>query len=143
MDHKWQHKNVSLDQMSEVMVQAFPALDPQEQRAGIVLYRLLAGGNPIALPELTQALQWTGVPAGQFLSTSNLRNLVEWGTNQTVIGFGGLTSRNSRHSLVFNDRRLCTWRQLGLHICDLAPQFVVDAGEVLGPVFVLELDLDI
>jgi len=109
MDHTWQQKNVSLDQMSEVVVQAFPALDPQEQRAGIVLYRLLAGGNPIALPELTQALQWTGVPAGQFLSTSNLRNLVEWGTNQTVIGFGGLTSRHSRHSLVFNDRRLYTW----------------------------------
>ena len=109
MDHTWQQKSVSLDQLSEVVVQAFPTLDPQEQRAGIVLYRLLAGGNSITPPELTQALEWTGVTGAHFLTSSNLRNLVEWGPDQTVIGFGGLTTRHSRHSLVVDDRRLYTW----------------------------------
>jgi alkylmercury lyase len=109
MDHAWHRDSDSLDQIVEAVVRAFSTLDPQEQRAGIALYRLLAGGNSIARPELTQAMQWTGVPAGQFLSSSNLRNLVEWGTDQTVIGFGGLTTRPSRHSLVVKDRRLHTW----------------------------------
>ncbi len=34
-------------------------------------------------------------------------------------------------------------RELVLHVGDLAPQLVVDAGKILGPVLVLELDQDV
>lgn len=98
-----------MNDMIEAILQAFPTLNPQEQRVGIVLYRLLAQGNPVSPSEMTELLEGTGVPANQFLLESNLRNLVEWDRNETVIGFGGLTTRHSRHSLVVEHRRLSTW----------------------------------
>lgn len=109
MGHKRQGDGASLDQMLEAVVRAFPTLDPQEQRVAILLYRLLAEGNEVAPPDVTQITEWSGVPADQFLRESNLRSLVEWDHNETIIGFGGLTTRHSRHSLVVGDRRLSTW----------------------------------
>ena len=109
MAHGWHRDSVSLDDLIEAVVQAFPTLSPAEQRAGIMLYRLLARGSPISLSDVTGMLQETDLPAGQFLLESNLRNLVEWDDDQTVIGFGGLTTRHSRHTLVVEGRRLSTW----------------------------------
>jgi len=64
--------------MFEAVVQAFPTLNPQEQRVAIMLYRLLAEGGPVAPSALTQVKEWSGMPADQFLLKSNLRSLVEW-----------------------------------------------------------------
>ncbi len=109
MANTWDRDSVSLDQMLEAVIQAFPTLDPEEQRVGILLYRLLAGGHPVAPSALTQVKEWSGMPAHQFLRQSKLNSLVEWDHDETVIGFGGLTTRPSRHSLLVGDKRLSTW----------------------------------
>lgn len=109
MDQAWHRENASLDEMFEAVVQVFPTLNHQEQRVAIMLYRLLAEGGPVAPSALTQVKEWSGMPADQFLRKSNLRSLVEWDHNETVIGFGGLTTRHSRHSLLLGERRLSTW----------------------------------
>ena len=109
MANTWDRDSVSLDQMLEAVIQAFPTLDPEEQRVGILLYRLLAGGDPVAPSALTQVKEWSGMPADQFLRQSKLSSLVEWDHDEAVIGFGGLTTRPSRHSLLVGDKRLSTW----------------------------------
>jgi alkylmercury lyase len=109
MAQTWYRDNVSLDQILEAVIQAFPTLDHQEQRVGILLYRLLAGGDPVEPSALTQVKEWSGMPADQFLRQSRLSSLVEWDHGETVIGFGGLTTRHSRHSLLLGERRLSAW----------------------------------
>ena len=54
---------------------------------------------------------WSAADGLAYLNEGQLGTRVEWGgsTGDLVIGFGGLTTRNSRHSLIIEGRRLSTW----------------------------------
>lgn len=111
MTKGWHAGAVSLDVIHDTLAEMFPLLDATAQRAAIALYRMLAEGNPIPPDALAEKLGWRDGEARPYLRESELRSLVEWeGTSgDLVIGFGGLTTRNSRHSLIVEGRRLSTW----------------------------------
>jgi len=105
------HGTPSLDQIQEAMAGAFPPLDPQGQRAGAALYRLLTAGEPVIPGALGEAMGWGTGEARRRLVEGDLRSQVEWDgpARNRVVGFGGLTTRHSRHSLLVDGRRLSTW----------------------------------
>jgi len=111
MRQEWRSGPISLDTIHETLVEAFPLLDATAQRAGAALYHLLAQGDPLPPDALAEKMGWPEGNAKQYLREGDLRSMVEWGgaSGNLVVGYGGLTTRHSRHSLILDGRRLSTW----------------------------------
>ena len=111
MTHDWSRSAPSFDEIHEAMAAVFPELAGPEQQAGAALYRLVAGGEPVLPAALGEKLGWKPGEARRYLVEGDLRSQVEWDgpARNRVVGFGGLTTRHSRHSLLVDGRRLSTW----------------------------------
>lgn len=100
-------KNLTtLDQLSAA---AMPGLSSEEQRAGIVLLRELAKGQPVAVPQFAAAL---GVPLNEaqaLVNESELRRLIYAGEDGRVVGFWGLSTARTHHRFTINGRTLWAW----------------------------------
>jgi alkylmercury lyase len=111
MTPDWHPGAPSLDRLHDALVDAFPRIDGEGQRVGAALYRLLASGEPITPGTLGHHLGWVTGEARRYVTESELRSQVEWDgpARNRIVGFGGLTTRHSRHSLLIDGRRLSTW----------------------------------
>jgi alkylmercury lyase len=88
---------------------AMPGLSTEEQRAGIVLLRELAKGEPVAATQFAAAL---GVPvsdAEALLKDSGLRRLTYVGEDGRIVGFWGLSTAPTHHRFTIKDRTLWAW----------------------------------
>ncbi len=88
---------------------AMPGLSSEEQRAGIVLLRELAKGEPVAVPQFAQAL---GVPineAAALVNDSGLSRLIFTGEDGRVAGVWGLSTAQTHHKFTINGRTLWAW----------------------------------
>jgi alkylmercury lyase len=95
-----------LDQVSEEIVNALPRLSAADQKLAIKLYRLLAEGKPVSRERLAQAVN---SPIAEVRQTLNEWPGVYYDENDRVIGFWGLTVKETRHRFEVNSRTLYTW----------------------------------
>jgi alkylmercury lyase len=95
-----------LNQVSEEIVNAFPRLSAADQKLAIKLYRLLAEGEPISRERLAQAL---AMPVGEVNRTLSNWPGVYDDDDHNIIGFWGLTTKETRHRLDLNGKALYTW----------------------------------
>jgi len=107
------------------MAGVFPAMDSDEQAIALVLYRLLAKGDPVA-PE--QICRESGLPAGQVNDTLAAWPGVFFDEDRRVIGFWGLSLRETPHRLEVNGKTVygwCAWDTLFIpQLLDTSAQVV-------------------
>lgn len=96
----------SPSQVSDFLVQAFPEINREQQQLSLHIYRSLALGKPVSV---TQLQKLTGLTAG-FIS----QNLQSWpgvffDDHKNVVGFWGLTTRETSHRLNVDGQTSYTW----------------------------------
>jgi len=84
----------------------FPALDATGQRLSLALYRELARGAPVALPQLAALVE---LPADEVGRRLQAWPGVSYDDAQRVIGYWGLTLSRTTHRLHTDGRDLYTW----------------------------------
>lgn len=103
-------KNMTtVDELWTPAARRFPAFPPDEQRAGIVLLRELAGGEPVGAAQLAQAL---GIPVGDaeaLIRESGLSPFVHADEGGRILGFWGLSTARMHHRFTLNGQPLWTW----------------------------------
>jgi alkylmercury lyase len=100
---------LDLEELAASIVGYFPTLDLLEQRLSLALYRLLAEGQPVPRPSLTERL-------GISVETVN-RILDGWpgvffDAERRIVGYWGLSipsKHTSPHKLTVNSRTLSAW----------------------------------
>jgi alkylmercury lyase len=86
-----------------------PGLSPEEQRAGVVLLRELAKGEPVPVPRFANALDVPVSVAEALVKQSELRRLIYAGEDGRVVGFWGLSTARTQHRFTINGRTLWAW----------------------------------
>jgi alkylmercury lyase len=100
---------ITADDLSQAACRLFPAVPPVEQRAGLVLLRELARGEPVAVAQLARAL---GVPvetAQVLLTDSAMSPFGHKDEEGRIQGFYGLSVTPTHHQLTINGRTLWAW----------------------------------
>ncbi len=95
-----------LDQLARIFVEAFPRLDVDDQGLAITLYRLLAEGEPVSRERLARAF---ARPAKAVSHTISQWPGVFYDESDHIIGFLGLTIKETRHRLQVNGITVYTW----------------------------------
>jgi hypothetical protein len=88
---------------------AMPGLSSEEQRAGVVLLRELAKGEPVTAAQFAGALAVPVNDAAAILKDSGLRRLTYVGKDGRVVGFWGLSTAPTHHRFRIKDRMLWAW----------------------------------
>ena len=101
-----QQAAVSLKELAEKIVGAFPPSDPMRRHVAVSLYRLLMEGKPVSIGRLANTLDLPGEMVSQVLSLyPAFRD-----DQGAVIGFGGLTvAEMPPHIFRVEGRTLSTW----------------------------------
>ncbi|MEX0590101.1 MAG: organomercurial lyase [Xanthobacteraceae bacterium] len=100
---------VTVEEMWESVARSFPVPLAEEQRVGIVLLRELAGGKPVAVARLAEALG-ASLPATETLVRNwALAPLVHFGDAGEIRGFHGLAAVPMSHRFAIGGRTLWTW----------------------------------
>jgi len=97
------------DRLWEAARGRWPVPSLGEQRAGIVLLRQLAHGEPVTIAQFAQALDASDEVAGALLKKSALSPLIHTDEAGRVRGFFGLSVVPTSHHLTVEGRRLWTW----------------------------------
>jgi alkylmercury lyase len=87
----------------------FPVVSHEEQRAGLVLLRELARGEPVAMAQLARALAKPAEAAEAFVTDSALSPFVHKDEGGRIQGFYGLSVTPTHHQLTINGSRLWAW----------------------------------
>jgi alkylmercury lyase len=95
-----------LDQLARIFVEAFPRLGVDDQGLAIMLYRLLAEGKPVSRERLARAFAW---PAKTVSQTLSQWPGVFYDESDQIIGFLGLTVKQTHHRLKVNGVNVYTW----------------------------------
>lgn len=99
----------TLDELWQAaMPRLIPRLEPEEQRAALVLLRELSRGEPVATADLARALEVSTAEAQRLLSESALRTFAFAATDGRTEGFWGLTTRPTHHRFTVGGRTLWT-----------------------------------
>lgn len=99
----------TLGEFWEAWDTAMPRLTPDEQRAGIVLLRELAQGEPVSTSGLAQVLEVPTGVAEALLRDSALKRFVYWSEDRRVEGFWGLATKPTHHRMMFDGRTFWSW----------------------------------
>ena len=99
----------SANELWEASSRRLPEFSPEEQRAGLVLHRELARGEPIGAAQLAQALAVPNGDAEDLLTESGLSPFVYTDEGGRVLGFWGLSTVRMPHRFNLEGRRLWTW----------------------------------
>jgi alkylmercury lyase len=99
----------TVEKLWEAACCRFPVLSPEEQRAGILLLRELARGEPVAIDQLARALGKPIDTVEAFIKSSALSPFVHAGEAGRIQGFWGLSVARTHHQLTVDRRRLWTW----------------------------------
>ena len=129
----------SLDHIATAVIDAFPKLSAQEQRAALALYRLLAKGRPVSAEQLSAA---SGVPGPAVRDMLARWHGVQRSADGAVTAFWGLTLSKTKHRFGFDGRDLhtwCAWDTLFLPPLLGAPAEVVSACPVTSEVIMLRV----
>lgn len=97
------------DDVWEPVARHFPEFSPEEQHAGIVLLRELAGGEAVSAARLAEVL---GTPVDQaeaFLRDSQMSPFVDADEAGRVTSFWGLASTPTHHRFTLDGQPLWTW----------------------------------
>ncbi len=101
-----QQAAVSLKELADKIVGAFPPSDPVSRQVAVSLYRLLAEGKPVPIGRLANTLDLPGETVSLGLS----RIPAFYDDQGAVIGFGGLTvAEMPPHIFRVEGRTLYTW----------------------------------
>ncbi len=95
-----------LDEVAADIVGAFPRLDSADQKLTLKLYQLLADGEAVDPLRLAQAIN---IPISEVRQTLNQWPGVYYDENNHIIGFWGLTIKETRHRFEVNGKTLYTW----------------------------------
>ena len=96
----------SLDQIADAVIGAFPRLSPKEQRASFTVYRLLAKGQPVTVPQISSASSVASDAVAEMLGRWHGVERDEAGA---VTAFWGLTLRQTKHRFRIGATQLHTW----------------------------------
>ncbi|MPY89490.1 MAG: alkylmercury lyase [Luteitalea sp.] len=103
------NKTATIDELWEAACCHFPVVSQEEQRAGIVLLRELAGGEPVTIAQLARALGTPTETAEALTRDSALSPFVHAGEEGRIQGFWGLSVTPTHHQLTVNGRKLWAW----------------------------------
>jgi alkylmercury lyase len=98
-------EKVDVEALSRALVREMPALDEEEQRVALTLYRLLAEGRPVPLARLASAVGLAERRAKAALS----RWPGVFFDDGAVVGFWGLALPQMAHRFVIAGTALSTW----------------------------------
>lgn len=104
-----QKNMLAVDRLWEAIARRLPTLTPEEQRAGIVLLRELAKGEPVTAAQLARAIGATTADAKTVLERPGLKPFVYRDEEGRVVGYLGLAARPMHHQFALNGRTLWTW----------------------------------
>ena len=96
----------AVEVLSDRLLSVFPALDADDQRLSLALYRRLAEGAPVALPPLAAEL---AMPREEVERRLAAWPGVYYDDERQVIGYWGLTIRPMTHRLRVDGRELFAW----------------------------------
>ncbi|MGH8680280.1 MAG: alkylmercury lyase MerB [Burkholderiales bacterium] len=96
----------AVEVLSDRLLNVFPALDADDQRLSLALYRRLAEGSPVALSALAVELAMAGEEVERRLAAWPE---VYYDGERRVIGYWGLTIRPMTHRLRVDGRELFAW----------------------------------
>lgn len=86
-----------------------PPPTPAERRAGLVLLRELARGEPVAVDAFARAVGTSVETAEGFVKTSTLSRFILTADDGQIDGFFGLSVTETPHRMIVDDRVLWTW----------------------------------
>lgn len=86
-----------------------PAPTPVERRAGLVLLRELAGGEPVCVEEFARALDASVGIAEDLVKASRLTRSILTSEAGRIRGFMGLSVSETPHRMIVDGRALWTW----------------------------------
>jgi len=94
------------EQVSDYLIQAFPEINSEQQQLSLALYRSLALGKPVAVAHLEDA---TGLAGEVIDQTLQSWPGVFFDDNKNVIGFWGISNRETSHRLFVNGQTSYAW----------------------------------
>ncbi|BCH32500.1 hypothetical protein MesoLjLc_44300 [Mesorhizobium sp. L-8-10] len=100
---------ITADDLWEAACSHFPSFSREGQRVGLVLLQELAGGEPVAIAQVAQALGTPFEMAEALVTDSALSPFIHKGDDGRIQGFYGLSVRPTHHQLTINGRRLWAW----------------------------------
>ncbi|MEQ8396134.1 organomercurial lyase [Thalassobaculum sp.] len=86
-----------------------PVPTPAERRAGLVLLRQLARGEPVAVDDFARALRTSVKAADDLVKASRLTRFVLAAEDGRIRGFMGLSVTETPHRMIVDGRALWTW----------------------------------
>lgn len=98
--------DLTLDDISDAVIAAFPKLTAVEQRVSLAAYRLLVGGQPVTAEQISSA---TGVARDAVAEMLGRWRGVERDEDGAVTAFWGLTLATTKHRFRVGGRQLHTW----------------------------------
>lgn len=99
----------AIDELFEAMVRRVPAFSPEEQRAGLVLLKEVARGEPVGIAQFAQALATSVETAEALTRDSALSRFVYADKSGTIQGFAGLSVTPTHHQTTIRTRKLWAW----------------------------------
>ncbi|MFL5495325.1 MAG: organomercurial lyase [Gemmatimonadales bacterium] len=99
----------AVDRLWEAVAPNLPTLTAEEQRAGIVLLRELARGEPVTAERLARAIGVTTAHAKALLERPGLKAFLYPDEEGRVVGYLGLAATPMHHRFALNGRALWTW----------------------------------
>jgi alkylmercury lyase len=92
--------------VARMFIEAFPGMDAGDQELALALYRLLAEGQPVSPTNLAGALNR---PVEDLEHTLNQWPAVFYDGQGCIIGFWGLSVRETKHRLEVNGSVIYAW----------------------------------
>ena len=86
-----------------------PASTPAERRAGLMLLRELAGGEPVSVEEFARALDASGGIAEDLVKASRLTRSILISEAGRIHGFMGLSVTETPHRMLVDGHAPWTW----------------------------------
>lgn len=99
----------TVDKLWEAARRHCAVFSPEEQRAGVVLLRELAKGEPVNMAQLARVLGTPVETAEALARDSALSPFVHEGEGGRIQGFMGLAVTRTPHQFTVNGRTLWTW----------------------------------
>lgn len=97
---------ISLTDICDYFVQAFPANNKDKQTLALALYRLLSHGNPVKLSHLKNETGLTDAVINKIL---NSWSGIYFNNKQQVTGFWGMTIEPTTHCILVDENVCYTW----------------------------------
>lgn len=100
---------VAVAELAARLLEVLPRFTAAEQRVCLALYQLLAEGDPVRPERLAAVVNQPLRDIVELLAQPHIASLVYRDDTHHLVGFGGLSVRQTPHMLRLDDRTLYTW----------------------------------